>query len=338
MEQEYTKASLEEATAKSRLHEALTRCARLECLQLTELMCRKLPAELRNVVYTFLCLEDQTIPVGPYYHFREYKRTPETELEIGHDGGTLNTEYIVLPDGRIKYDHSEKPAPGILMPHSHIFSPQYVGAAVASETEKTYYANNTFSVCNVDRGIPRFLEYGSYRDVDGHFMPGMDMTVNPYDLVRTLQIRLKYEHFDSLLRDFLPGEIPGNRETFMYECNFLRSLRNDLGLLQHLPQQTRPLNLEFIIMTTFVNLTDAAVDAGGADEHRRFINLLQAIRNTMYALMYDRENTTVNIVHHDEHLYAFPRKLTALWSLSKVQWAHVRTGFSSFFLCPTEAF
>jgi hypothetical protein len=39
------------------------------------MMHQKLPVELRDLVYEFLCVEpDRPIPVGPYYHFRKYDK------------------------------------------------------------------------------------------------------------------------------------------------------------------------------------------------------------------------------------------------------------------------
>jgi hypothetical protein len=71
-----------------------------------------------------------------------------------------------------------------------------------------------------------------------------------------------------------------------------------------------------------------AGDAVDGQDQRAFINLLQALRNTFYTLIYDMGQSEIKIVHHDEAISAFPRDITALWSLTKRQWDQVRIGLS----------
>jgi hypothetical protein len=295
LRQEYGEAFKDESTTNFRLYEALDHRARHEGLQLAELMCSKLPMELRNLVYQFLCIDDQPIPVGPYYHFRRYGPHVDEDSNMA-----LAT---TLSIGRVKFDHSERPDPAILMPDNDIFKEYYLGPQVAPEALMTYLTSNTFSVCNVKGGITGFLGFDP------------ESIVQPLENVRKLQIRIKHEHSNVLLGQNLPMGPASHRERFANECNFLRNTKNSLDILQQLPQKTQPLQLEFILMTAF---------GGDGDEHRRFINLLEAVRNTIYALMYDRDDANVTIIHHDELLSAFPRNITALWSLSKEQWLHVR--------------
>jgi len=89
-------------------------------------MQKRLPAELREVVYRFLCIEDRPIPVGPYYHFREYngpirdhRLEPSAELltdgvDVDSDDEEIGVEDVVIemPDGRLKRDHTSKPPSG----------------------------------------------------------------------------------------------------------------------------------------------------------------------------------------------------------------------------------
>jgi hypothetical protein len=295
LRQEYDEAFKDESTTNFRLYEALDHRARHEGLQLAKLMCGKLPMELRNLVYQFLCIEDQPIPVGPYYHFRRYG--PRID-------GDSNTDLATsLSIGRMKFDHSETPDPTILMPDNDNFKQYYLGSQVASEALTIYLAYNTFSVCNVEGGINGFLGFDP------------ESIVQPLEHVRKLQIRIKYEHNNIVLSQDLPMSPAMHRERFANECNVLRNTKNSLDILRQLPQKTQPLQLEFILMTAF---------GGDGDEHRRFVNLLEAVRNTIYALMYDRDDANVIIIHHDELLSPFPRNITALWSLSKEQWQHVR--------------
>lgn len=312
------------------------------CLELTKLMSRKLPVELRETIYQYLCNEDQPIPVGPYYHFRTYRFSPLTrttrnleylrmDLPRSVDTGLLaemrkadvpNAEqnFITLPDGRIKYDHSVKRPSNIRMPYDYIFDPRYVGVEIASEAKRFYYSNNTFSLCSLEDGIERFLELGKCtRLTDDGKIPENQTTkltmVKPIYFVHDLQVRIKYEHYNTFLGYAL--EHPTDEEEYAFERNFLRAMSASLDVLFRLPLSSRTLNLEFVVMTAF--------DTKGGDERRRFVNLLQALRNTIYRLMHDRENTSIKVIHHDPAVSPFPRNLTRLWSLTREQWELVRT-------------
>jgi hypothetical protein len=329
LQQEYEQAYHDETTAESSWYDACDRSASHECFQLCSLMYQKLPAELRDIVYKYLCIEDRPIPAGPYYHFRHYGygvHSKEWPTALAN----------AISRGRTKVDHTQRPDPDIVQPWSHVLHPAYMSFAIASETQKVYFANNTFSLCNVERGIASFLEDDNHRrpyrfrgaslSENAH----RDTTSNvgpepkPLDLVRKLQIRIKCEHAELLLkRELFATSMATYREVFANECDFLRLTRNSLEPLLYLPQQERPLELEFVIMTTYLPREVAATAEDYSDQHRLFINILQALRNTVYKLMYDCGNTTIKIIQHDELLSPFPRNLTALWSLSKEQWEHV---------------
>lgn len=139
--------------SSSERHRALFQRAKIECRALAQLMLQKLPEELRHVVYQYLCIEERPIPVGLSYHFRTYDRADydqpfddgilnhvvasRTSYIEGHpsnghmDNGLTEVsdedEYasdrqkaqadqdtIVLPDGRVKKDHSRGPPTGTL--------------------------------------------------------------------------------------------------------------------------------------------------------------------------------------------------------------------------------
>lgn len=301
--------------------------ARIDCLRLTDLMYRKLPIELREIVYRFLCIEDQPIPVGPYYHFRPYdpssNKTSSDQLASA------------LSIGRSLIDHRERPSSDILMPDSHVFKSTYVNTAIAHEMRKAYFSNNTFSVCNVEMGIFDFV-YGHVTDTSALSPPNrtypsgivpisrVDMAddLPAYKLASKLQVRLKYEHMNSAITENVPVAPIGRRETFANECSFLRNSKNSLSALHCMQAGHETLDIEFIIMTAMQE---------PREEHRRFINILQSLRNTIYALKHDRNKSRIKVVHHDEQVSPFPRNITALWSLTKEEWEHVRIlGFCSY--------
>lgn len=294
--------------------------ARIDCLRLTDLMYRKLPIELREVVYRFLCIEDQPIPVGPYYHFRPYHSSSNNS-----SGDQLAS---ALSIGRSLIDHREGPSPDILMPDSHIFKSTYVKTSIAHEMREAYFSNNTFSICNVDMGIFNFV-YGRITDTStlsppSHTHPGGRVAsfrvdrvedLPAFQFTNKLQLRLKYEHMDAAITKDVPVSPLARRETFANECAFLRNSKNSLSSLQCMQAGHKTLEIEFIIMT-------AMEEPGG--EERRFINILQSLRNTIYALKYDRKDSRIKVIHHDEHISSFPRNITALWSLTGEQWEYVR--------------
>jgi hypothetical protein len=288
-------------------------------------MHRKLPRELRDLVYRFLCIEDQAVPVGPYYHFRPCDRTLT--------GSGDHVLAMGLARGRVLDDHSQKPDPALLMPDSFIFNHAYMGRDISSEALKMYLTSNTFSICDVEDGISQFLgraitatsSFDTSRNEaiqiadSGTIRTFMAMDsgrppttvryspVRPREWVRKLQIRLKQEQYCGDLESYYTSALG----MFADECHYLRHAKNALGPLLHLPQGTA-LELEFVIMTS----------VGARQVSRQFINLLQALRNTFYTLMY-ADNTTIKIIHHDETVSPFPRDITLLWSLTKEQWEHV---------------
>jgi hypothetical protein len=318
LRREYEQAVQDEQSLASAIEDDLAFHGASECLELTEKMCDMLPVELREMINRFLCIEEQPIPVGPYYHFRPYS-----------EYRPLDGLASALSSGRDQIDHTKKPDPTILMPDSHIFNYEYVGLTVAAEMQAAYFTNNTFSICDVEDGIAEFFQGAIFLDAGGAIgilnmpedtsaMSNMRMSVRAFKLVRKLQIRLKLEHFGRATdaRDLPPGPI-GIREKYAEERNFLRQSKNALHRLQSLPRGGQPLQLEFIIMT---NLSDIL---RVEDRERCFINILEAYRNTFYALKYDHENAIITIIHHDESVSPFPRTLSALWSLTKEQWEHV---------------
>jgi hypothetical protein len=155
-------------------------------------MYQKLPAELRQHILRYLCIEEQAIPVGPRYHFKPYGQ----EIKVT-SGSNLVT---ALSRGRTQIDHSETPDSNLLTPESHVFQKEYMGEVGAAQALQVYSDNNTFSICNVEEGVARFL---------GVF-PGVS---TPFTSVRRLQIRVKYEHRLTVVL-FRPGKDLPTSATF----------------------------------------------------------------------------------------------------------------------------
>jgi hypothetical protein len=291
-------------------------------------MHERLPLELRNVVYQYICIEERPIPIGPYFHFRKYESTskhvddntnnnnrdrgPGTDSDTDVESNSGEPAPIVQPDGRLKYDHSYRPPSDILLPSSWMFREKYVGLKAASELLKVYYSGNTFSVCNLE-GAFDFLRHHRGRE------HRRAMACRPIEHMHNLQIRIKAEHFP-----YHKSETEAADETYnefrTSELEFLRGIVSSLQDLWSLIQQAGPheLHMELILMTDF-----PPVAAGQGISHHTIFNFLHAIRSFVYKTMYEREGTTIRITHHDDALWPFPKNYTDIFGLTKEQWEHV---------------
>jgi hypothetical protein len=415
LKRELEQATKDEAANRWEVRKYLIYYARRDCRQLVELMHKKLPAELREFVYEYLCVEPgRPIPVGPYYHFRKYDqplRTPPADPDYdqrpglslntitwtsveerrhrrhlnsyaGHIAWAQTTEDVVmgeasdvgstevtqsrdmdgsnatispelverfnqfrvgsddpedinldengvmLPDGRVKEEHDDKPPSDMVLPSSHLLNPRYVGPVISQEMQKLYYTRNTFSLCTVDQGIRNFLGrhsgYSMQKWYDNHAprIPDdlkLEPLFYPSEHVRNLQIRVKLEQFHTNLPESATDE-----ELYAYEQHFLRFIRKNLEGLNLLTKRQSKLgvDIEFVLMTAL-----PSIDPGenGFYAQWNFINFLQTIRNSVYTMMYDCVGATVKITHYDEGFSSFPRNITGLFALTKEQWEHVST-------------
>lgn len=370
--------------------------ARTDCLRLATMMYEKLPQELRELVYEYLCVDpDRPIPVGPYYHFRPYDRPyvypppshpdapsdaptgwlaygdeqigPETPIEsvrephctstvwdqnvqvvpelvecisnvhIGQDIGDddLGNNCKILPDGRVKEEHTHQSPSDMVLPSSHFLDPRYVGPEVSYEMQKMYYARNTFSVCTVDKAIGNFLgrptDYSILKSVDGPpagHSPG-SVSLSPLyaaENIRKLQIRVKFEHFhlDKPERECSFDDYAYEQRFWLKTCNQLK------GLTYYLDRRPKgAVEIEFVIMSQLPNITHGVPivehQRACAERDRLYVNFLQCIRNTVYTTIYDHEDVSVKVTHYDPAVAAFPRDLTRLFALTKGQWEYVST-------------
>ena len=287
----------------------------------------KLPLELRNEVYGHLCIEDRPILIEPYYHSRNYVPSGSTttktplalqlhfdELDIDDEASEPDNTSL-LPDGRIKYDHADKPPPGMVLPNSHFFNWRYVGRALALESQEFYYGRNTFSICDVEDALRNFLTPGRGRLWPPGVVTDSWRPLEPIKFVRNLQIRIKYDQFASGLSSTMPHYGPA--QVCAYEYSYLLFLQTSLRILRQLPHQTRKLKIEFVLMTDLDDDLD--------EESKRFTNLLETVRSTVYELVYSDQDTEITVTHVDEYISIWPRDITGLWSMTKEQWETVRT-------------
>jgi hypothetical protein len=256
------------------------------------------------------------------------ERIDQLRVENDIEDSNMDDVTIVLPDGRVKEDHSHKPPSDMVLPSSHFLNPRYVGPAISYEIQKMYYTRNTFSICNVEEGIFNFLHqhsgYSMQRWRDGR-PPNVpeDLKLQPLffpkKYIQNLQIRIKFEQFHS----DMPENLTDN-EAYAYEREFLRFTLSNLDGLKVL-WHGRPklgLNIEFIIMTALPNLESGEL---GTEAQCNFINFLQVVRHTVYTMLHDCVDVSIKITHHDEGLSPFPRNITGIFALTKEQWEQVST-------------
>jgi hypothetical protein len=279
-------------------------------------MYNKLPKELRDLVYSYLCLEDRRVPIGPYYHFRKYEpfvegRTEYSDTQYCPRDGDLQTE---LADGKIRIDHDIYPEGDLVLPKSHIFDPSYMSECVALELLKRYYRSNSFSVCNVEGGLDELCTAIP-------FSPAPSGCV-PLDYVRDLQIRMKFEHIrpdENKLRSRPGGPQPeciAEIESQLQGIvDTLRAFRTRILASPH------ELDIEIILMTDLH--TFRLFESLKKNMRLYFINFLQSIRNMVYELLHDCEHVVVRVTHQDDGLMAFPKDYTGLFNLTKEQWIYV---------------
>ncbi|EOA87724.1 hypothetical protein ACJQWK_02243 [Exserohilum turcicum] len=334
--------------------------ARAACLELAHRMHQKLPAALRELVYEYLCLDPgRPIPAGPYYHFRSYHvppvvppppeaaldshagwrhQTQGTPKPIEHLSGLdvspdtedidLGNDCIVLPDGRIKEEHTHRAPSDMVLPSSPLLDPRYVGPAMSYEMQKMYYTHNTFSLCSVEDGIANF--FGHHTGYSMQKWPQgrrprlaaaleLDPLFFAAEHIRRLQIRVKLEHFFS----DMPKDATGV-EAYAYEQSFLRSAWSNVqGLGHYLARRPKGgAEIEFVLLT--------GLPCSDSEESRRqcqrcFANFLQCIRSMVYTMMHDCDDVRVTVTHHDDKMSAFPRNITGVFALSREQWEYEKS-------------
>lgn len=296
--------------------DAAVTTAQSECLELSSLLYKKLPKELREHVYAHLCLEDRRIPVGPYYHFRKYE--PLAERKVGYSDtqycprdGDLQTE---LADGKVRIDHDIYPEGDLILPNNRIFDPSFMGQDVVPELLEMYYGSNSFSVCNIEGGLDELCTAISSSTASSRLVP--------IDKVRDLQIRMKFEHIKPHVCPmrrvpgcFHTGYVAGDESKLRAAVDTLRTFRSRIRA------SPREMNIEVILMTDLDTPADAQ-DAG-IYANAYLTNFLQAVRNMVYELLHDCKLVSVRVTHQDDGLMAFPKDYTKLFNLSKEEWEYV---------------
>lgn len=286
----------------------LVRHAQADCKQFVGLMYTKLPLELRDLIYQYVYHEDGPVPVGSY-HFTVYVPEP---LRSENHLPAHSEPFIVMPEGATRQDHSIERDENIVFPDSRLLDPAYLGYTVAREASRYYYKSNTFTVCTLENKLSEFL----FRDPIHNFVErnstlerAEPLGLIPIDYIRSLEIRVKYEHFFTYytfyqeLRDGERNLVQGIFDTLHYFCSRIS------------PAIASQLHVEICMMSACIPL-QFNLNA------RTYLNFLEAIRFPVYMLKHEL-GADVKVIHYDEHFSPFPKDKTAIFQLSKDQWTKV---------------
>ncbi|KAF2639657.1 hypothetical protein P280DRAFT_550367 [Massarina eburnea CBS 473.64] len=326
--------TVQEATRSSNTNPAdLSQHVQEQCLHLASTMHKLLPRELRDMIYQYLYICDKPIPVGSH-HFTTYKPTvleTSTPPALPQDASSQYATALIsgLGPEAEAHDHSVDPPQDVILPGDHTLDPAYVGRQVAIEASQLYYSSNTFSVCTLENTLPEFL----FTDIVSNFPKSpthsqsihAPLNITPFDLVHNLQIRVKYEHFDTYRTHYLWGHFTHEQDFLLQIYTNLSALtqrRNELSVPDSSAQLRPPppaLTIEFILMTAFYSLDWNPFPV--TDTLRRLTNLFEALRTPLYTLRHDHA-AEISVIHHDDGCFPFPMRLTNLFSMSREDWEY----------------
>ncbi|KAF2867332.1 hypothetical protein BDV95DRAFT_598028 [Massariosphaeria phaeospora] len=148
------------------LNKELKRCGQIECLELTAMLHSRLPRELRDLCYSYLC--DEKIPIS-------------MEWNVERSLGSIIERYFE--------PFSPEATPPVL-----VFNTKYMDPQVAHEAAEWFYSRNTLSFLNLAT-FNRVLG-GDYRHA---LVPSK--TLMPSHFIRSLHLLLAADN-DSHQRDF----------------------------------------------------------------------------------------------------------------------------------------
>lgn len=280
------------------------------------MMHKKLPQELKELVYRYLYLEEAPIPIGSY-HFSTY--VPKS-LRSGHQNPqTQSAPFIVVPDGSIRQDHSIERDDNVIYPDSWLLDPAYLGLTVAQDASKFYYQSNTFSVCTLDNATSDFLFRDPINNFTGSHRPqdAQPLGFKPIDHVRNIQIRVKYEHLTAYFSFY--SELRNGEKDLMLEI--FNTMHKFVGGIDS--AAAAQLSVELLLMTDYKPIENEL------KRKRLHLNLLEAVRLPVYKLKHDL-GVDLTVTHYDEYYLLFPRDVTNNFQLSQNQWSYVRDSVPCF--------
>jgi hypothetical protein len=274
-------------------HSALDAAHVKLCRYLASLMRKKLPLELRNMIYTYACVEEQPL---------WFKRVDRVEpgriaaMRRACDEG-LPSENISQTCGYCPFEeydaeryyanHCEKNVDALdeweELHTRTILDPRYVGKRIALEAVEVYYNRNTFCV-EYDQLLWGFLQ----ENMMG--LPG----ITPADHVRSLHVVMRCEplqltksqgHDQEDEREFLGLLLSRQwrcleffRERGRVEGNHVSLLPEDQLRMNNADEHRSPrLQIYFLVRTQFRILGDATTSASRLEAQRTCYNIAEAL-------------------------------------------------------------
>jgi hypothetical protein len=179
-------------------------------------MYTKLPREIRDYIYEYLVVAEETLTVHDWDFKQEdldgyneklllESRPPDRFWDCEkHERQEKEDAWVAQEFGctgfkKVRDDHSlyYKPDKELLYTHpeARIYDPDYVGEAVAVEAAEAYYARNVFLVHhkNCARALHRLLTVdrlpSNYR-IFNTSMERTDLGIKPYFLIRHIHIKI----------------------------------------------------------------------------------------------------------------------------------------------------
>jgi hypothetical protein len=281
---------------------AFNDCSELEeawvarCKDIAELMCAKLPRELRDIIYKHACVEEEMLYVKhwelvpkPIIHEFSSLRDTYANVYPNHTRGEALKDFN--PYDLIDYrNYDDKPPDYDLddrwlypaafdiagderttIHERYVLQPYYVGSQTAREASETYYSKNSFCLV-FDKYLHDFLTVDLFR-----------VGVRPYEHVRDIKVSFRCEPLTEKLADCKNGE----KETAFFKTKMERLLQG-FALTKDNPR----LHVTLMACTAF----DEEMVEG--ETQRSYFNILEALWRPYMALR--EAGIAVELEHCDE--------------------------------------
>jgi hypothetical protein len=251
------------------------------CRDIAEMMYARLPRELRNIIYTYACVEDTPLWIGNLADERSLPREREkfhSDWYNAHPDDTNQTfeepfrtgpsedfpdyDYPVLLVA--KFPNEERDA----VWSKWVLQEDYVGRQIAEEAVETYYSQNNFLVA-FDKDLLDFLTLD--------LLHLSHLGVYPEEHIRNITVAIRCEPYSKLVE-------PEREESF------LRTKMKRLLHGFHTVKDKAKLNVALTVYTEY---------PWGRDEKQRVVfNIIEALWKPYMAL---KEAGATVTVRHDSH-------------------------------------
>lgn len=272
--------------------------AKEECRQLATLFYAKLPRELRDEVYAYSCVEDDSLWIDHIQGGGHESSPPEYDL--------LDERiYPAYTRDDVRYNQDRECD---VLERRAVLNSEYVGREVALEAATVYFSQNTFYVL-FDKDLQSFLA----RDLLG-------LGIQPGKYVRSLHVAIRCEPLSRKMA--YRHDFDGSAEAAFLDAK-ARNLRNGLAMMAN----TAKLDILLDITTNFKGFnyeyyrgSTPQAEENRKDDERCLSNILEAIWTPVQDLIVAGSN--VKVAHDDP--FAHYRRIGRLFDGTSVQRCKVR--------------